>query len=153
MNLVPITDEALWTPARDLTVEERVMHQQTFAEMRELMFRLRGVGLSFPQIGLSLRAFISGYEHWPVVINPSWKPVGKDHVSKLEGCLSKPGWHTYVRRPEQIYAEWQDVDGFRKTRFLDGVESRVFQHEGDHLAGLPIFPKPSGKSRGSVTIL
>ncbi len=146
MNLVPTDHEALWTPAHQLTDADRVMHQQTFEAMRELMVKLRGVGLSFPQIGLSLRAFVSGYEHWPVVINPTWKAVGLAHVSKLEGSLSKPGWHTYVRRAESIYAQWHDADGFRKTRLLDGIEARVFQHLCSYIDGLPIFPKPSGKT-------
>ena len=147
MNLIPPHADLLWQPALPMTNDDRVMHQQTFKEMHELNVKLNGAGIAFPQVGLGLTAFVSRYEAWPTVVNPEFRIVGSDHVSRLEGCLSMPGWHTYVRRPAKIYAEWEDVDGFRKTALLEGIEARVFQHLHDLLNGRPIFPRPKAPAK------
>jgi peptide deformylase len=146
MKLVPISDPVLWIPARQMTRDDREMHANTFKQLQEFMGQLRGAGIALPQIGLGLRAFVSKFDAWPVVINPTWKQVGAGFISKPEGSLSKLGWNTYVRRPDKVYAYWHDVDGFNKSQLLDGIDARVFLHLCDYLDGRPIFPRPSEKS-------
>lgn len=143
MNFIPPHSDLLWTPAARMSAEDRVMHLHTFKELHELNMQVNGAGIAFPQVGLHMAAFISRYEGWPVCVNPEFRIVGKNYSSRLEGCLNRPGWHTYVRRPEKVYAQWDDIDGFQKTALLEGIESRVFQHLCDLLKGQPIFPRPA----------
>ena len=142
MNLVPIDSEFLWRPAAPLTPEDIKMHHLTFKEMQEMLPALHGVALAFPQVGIDGQAFVTSYGDFRVVINPTWKQHGTDFVSKLEGCLSRPGWHTFIRRPLEIDARWTDEHGAEKASRLFGMEARVFQHEADHLNGVCVFPRP-----------
>jgi peptide deformylase len=147
MNFIPAHSDLLWSPAVRMSNDDRVMHQQTFKKLHDLNIKVGGAGIAFPQVGLHMAAFISRYEGWPVCVNPEFRIVGSDRISRLEGCLSRPGWHTYVSRPAKVYAMWDDVDGFSKTKLLDGIEARVFQHLCDLLKGQPIFPRPSPPKR------
>jgi peptide deformylase len=52
-----------------------------------------------------------------------------------EGCLSLPGLRMDVRRPERIVVEAWALDGTPIRLDLDGLLSRVVQHEFDHLEG------------------
>lgn len=141
-QLVPPDHPALWTPAPELTGEDRVNHQHTMELMREAVQKVHAAGMAATQLGLSLRLFISSNEQFPVVINPTWKPVGSDHISKPERCLSRLDFCTYVRRPAKIYAIWDDADGHRKSAMLESMDARVFLHLCDLLDGRPIFPRP-----------
>lgn len=149
MNLVPSTDALLFTAAEELTTEDIQWFAETFNEMRCVMLEHSGIGLAMPQVGIGKRAFVTGYEDFPVVINPEFIPMANcPYISRLEGCLSKPGWHTYVRRPAEIHAKWTDAKGHRKGQQLWGIEARVFMHLCDILNGKPIFPRE--KSRPPV---
>ena len=52
-----------------------------------------------------------------------------------EGCLTYPGLWLKVNRPTSIKAEWEDSKGTKGEYALSGLESRVFQHEYDHMEG------------------
>lgn len=146
MNLVAASDPVLWTPAAPLTAEDRAMHQETFKELTALMNELSLVGLSLPQVGLGFRGFVTRYPNFPIVTNPRWHPVaGNGYTSRLEGSASKPGWHTFVRRPDAIHAFWYTETGEAKESLIDGIESRVFQHECDHLSGICVFARPAAR--------
>lgn len=141
-QLVPPDHPALWTRAAELTRQDRENHQHTIGLMREAVAKVGAAGLAAPQLGLSLRMFVTKYEAFPVVINPTYRKVGLDHISKPERCLSLNSFTTYVRRPAKIYAEWEDTDGFRKTALLESMDARVFLHLYDLVEGRPIFPRP-----------
>lgn len=136
------SDPILWTPSRPMSEEDIRTHAGTFPLLAELMREKRGVGLSAVQVGLPLAFFVTGYEAFPVCCNPHFSESLTGYVSKLEGCLSKPGWHTYVRRAAEINTSWMDAKGEMQSAILSGIEARVFQHLYDLCAGKPIFPRP-----------
>ena len=53
-----------------------------------------------------------------------------------EGCLTYPGLFVKIYRPEWIVAEWEDENReLHKENFTE-LNSRVFQHEYDHMEGI-----------------
>ncbi|MEU6290967.1 peptide deformylase [Streptomyces sp. NPDC046988] len=119
--------------------------------MRETMEGIDGaVGLAAPQIGLSVglavlatpEAFADalirrGQQPVPftVLINPSYRAVGRRRVGGYEGCLSVPGWQAVVARPDRIRLHRQDETGRRLVEEYTGIGARIVQHETDHLGG------------------
>ena len=67
-------------------------------------------------------------------------------VTDVEGCLSFRGTFVKVERPKTVEIQYETTQG--KTRFakLDGMESKCFQHELDHLEGIT-FNKRVSKLR------
>ena len=60
----------------------------------------------------------------------------EEKVIDVEGCLSFKDIFVKVERPKVIEVQYETTKG--KTRFarLDGMESKCFQHEHDHLEGV-----------------
>lgn len=136
---------ALWTPARAFTAEDREMHAKTTIHaMLKAVLEVGAAGLAMPQVGLSLRCFVTnGHGSLPpVVINPSWTQVGEDFISKPEKCLSRLDYSTYMRRPARIQATWEDANGVAQTALLESMDARIFLHLFDLLEGRPIYPRP-----------
>lgn len=108
------------------------------AGMRELMKAKRGLGLAAPQVGISLRFFITSFGRFRVVVNP--RIIGRTGslISKPEGCLTWPGRTAFVARRNMILAEWDGPNGKLTAQFA-GLEARCFQHETDPLDGICIF--------------
>ena len=52
-----------------------------------------------------------------------------------EGCLSVPGLSWNIVRPKMIHLIGFDLDGNELSIEADELESRLFQHEMDHLDG------------------
>jgi len=52
-----------------------------------------------------------------------------------EGCLTWPGLWLKVPRSEGIRCLYYDVDGELVQVEMHGLESRIFQHEYDHMEG------------------
>lgn len=105
----------------------------------------KGVGLSAPQIAKSSRVFIAriGGKIIPFV-NPQItfrsKETIKDKMPQdkrlLEGCLSVPGYWSFVNRSYKIKIEYQNEKGKKQTLQLEGKEAVYVQHEFDHLEGI-----------------
>lgn len=134
MKLVPPTDPILRQIAEPVDG-----YQLRIPEMRKLMRKLDGLGLSAPQVGISLRFFVSRIKGIPVAINPRLAVRSPKTVSKLEGCLTWPGRTRFKRRYERVIAHWTDRSGKLKAKRLEGLDARVFQHELDHLDGIVLF--------------
>lgn len=107
------------------------------------MHKANGIGLAAPQVGIDLAltvidiSMIEGEEdNKPLLlINPK---IADSHGNVIieEGCLSIPTVRADVERPEEIFIEYHDLDLNPQTIELDGVMSRVAQHEIDHLNGV-----------------
>lgn len=103
-----------------------------------------GVGLSFPQIGLNLRGFVTFLDRKmriylnPVVLDMSEEKTlgGSKERPTLEGCLSIPHLYGPVWRPKKIKIEAQDEFGNRFGKTLTSFPARLFMHELDHLEGI-----------------
>jgi len=107
--------------------------------MLELMFLARGVGLAGPQVGLTLRLFVSSPSFDPadgrVYVNP--RIIFADGKQECdEGCLSLPGVSCKIKRYAAVTVEAQDADGRRFEESGAELHARIYQHEIDHLDGV-----------------
>ena len=120
-------------------------------DMFLVMEREDGAGLAAPQVGESLRIFVTGADGRGVprkaYINPVLVEVGGDFESVDEGCLSLPEIRGSVRRPTTVTIRALDVDGTEFTETSSEFAARVWQHEFDHLEGVLIIDKMSPLDR------
>ena len=111
-------------------------------DMNKLMVDARGMGLAANQIGITKRFFMIGHPSFdkikkPVIIwNPSIVRESEEKTVDEEGCLSFLGVFVKVLRPEKVTVQWQNIKGETLMQHLDGMESKCFQHELDHLNGI-----------------
>lgn len=110
-------------------------------EMIEFMLKNNGIGLAANQINLTKNVFVMGSKNIsgfdPVAIfNPKILECGNEAELFKEGCLSYPDLWLSIKRPKKILVEYQDSKSNTHTAELDGLISRVFQHEFDHLNGV-----------------
>jgi len=68
--------------------------------------------------------------------NPNVVGVSKEEVAIEEGCLSFPGFFLTLRRPKEVFIEWQDEKGEMKSGKFQGIGARVVLHEYDHMEGI-----------------
>lgn len=106
-------------------------------EMFEAMKRERGLGLAAPQVGKSLRLFVTDVEGDKprVFANPEIVQTSQKEVDYEEGCLSFPGLYENVRRPESVRVQAYGLNGRPFTIEVDDLLARVILHEYDHLEG------------------
>ncbi|MFT4198705.1 MAG: peptide deformylase [Pseudoxanthomonas sp.] len=119
-------------------------------DMFETMDGADGVGLAAPQIALSRRLIVFGFdssERYPdappvprtALVNPVIERLSDEIEDGWEGCLSIPGLRAVIPRFKRIrYSGW-DVHGKRIEREAEGFHARVVQHEVDHLDGI-LYP-------------
>ena len=111
--------------------------------MIETMRKNNGVGLAAPQVGISKKVLICEFEgdkesdlpSFPltVICNPKITFVSKNKRNMVEGCLSFPGLELLIKRPEKVIIEGQDRYGKNIKIDAKDLQSRVLQHETDHL--------------------
>lgn len=106
--------------------------------MKETMVFENGIGLAAPQVGVNLRVIVIRMLDSPIqeMINPTIKYASEKRVSFEEGCLSIRGHYVDILRPKVIKVKFQNIQGKYKNWTLKGLESRVVQHEVDHLDGV-----------------
>jgi len=124
----------------------------------EILFRVleefEGIGLSGVQIGIMKRLFVIDTTNWanenheiPAIKKAYANPVvlaKSDNLTSFgEGCLSIPGIHEFVDRPESIIVKYCNTMFDNVEEKLEGIEARIFQHEYDHLDGILFIDKLS----------
>jgi peptide deformylase len=126
------------------------------AEMLELMYAHKGVGLAANQVDLPYRLFVTNPEGDPeireaevVFINPVLRG-GKGSEEAEEGCLSIPDVYAPVRRSETIKVEAYNLRGEPIEAELDGLFARIVQHETDHLDGALFIDRLTATTRASL---
>ncbi len=121
-------------------------------EYVNLMLNEKGMGLAANQVGITKRFFAIGHETFDtfkkhaIIWNPKVINFSKEKVIDLEGCLSFKGIWLRVERPKTVEVEYETTQGTKQTARLDGMESKCFQHECDHLDGIT-FNKRVSKLR------
>ena len=104
------------------------------------MFHYEGIGLSANQIGIWERAFamVRDLENNEVMVcfNPRIIKSYSEEVEMEEGCLSYPELFLKIKRPDKIVVKYEDEDKKTHKMKLQGLASRVFQHEYDHMEGI-----------------
>ncbi|RPG57944.1 MAG: peptide deformylase [Flavobacteriales bacterium TMED191] len=112
--------------------------------MFETMENASGIGLSAPQVGLSIQLFVIDLVPYSledssvpaireVFINPTIIEEFGVLSTHNEGCLSIPDIRSDVERKSSIKVKYFDQNFNKKNMTLDGLFARVFQHEYDHL--------------------
>ena len=104
------------------------------------MIHHEGIGISANQIGIWERAFamVRDIENNEVMVcfNPRIIKSYSEEVEMEEGCLSYPELFLKIKRPDKIIVKYEDEDKKTHKIKLQGLASRVFQHEYDHMEGI-----------------
>ncbi len=115
--------------------------------MLQAMYRVPGLGLAAPQIGVQKQIFVYDIDDTPVtLVNPRIVESSGEWVFD-EGCLSIPGVFVELVRPKQVLLEAVDLDGNEISIEADELLARLFQHELDHLNGVLMFERMSQEQR------
>jgi peptide deformylase len=125
------------------------------AEMFELMYEHKGVGLAANQVDLPYKIFIINLENDPqkapeyVFLNPVIsRRTGTAEAE--EGCLSFPEIYAPVKRSEKVVISAYDLNGQEINYQLDGLFARAVQHEFDHLEGILFIDRLSLPARMNI---
>ena len=121
-------------------------------DMIKLMQDERGLGLAANQIGITKRFFAIGHSSFDtfqkhaIIWNPQVINFSEEKVIDVEGCLSFKDVFVKVERPKVIEVQYETTQGKTEFANLNGMESKCFQHELDHLDGIT-FNKRVSKLR------
>ena len=132
--IAPFTDEML----KDEGFENR---KELADAMFDTMQKSGGIGLTCNQVGLPFNMFVLG-DHIGLenglkmaCFNPMIISTGVEEVAMKEGCLTFPFVFLTITRPRKCVVKYEDENGDLKEGSLDGMISRIFQHEYDHILG------------------
>lgn len=114
-------------------------------DMVETMHEAKGVGLAAPQIGVNKRVFVIdiGDDKVRKVINPEFIEMSEEVEQNEEGCLSVPGIYKGVKRSVKVKIKYLNENGEEVVEEAEGLLSRAFQHEYDHLDAVLFVDKIS----------
>jgi len=143
-------DPLLYRRAKPVDISAGFDLDSLIGDMFDTMAALNGAGLAAPQIGVSKRVVVFGFQSNPrypeaasvsktVLVNPEIEPLTDRIEEGWEGCLSVPGMRGLVPRYTRIRYRGHDQKGERIDRTVDGFHARVVQHECDHLDGI-LYP-------------
>ena len=146
LNLIPPNDPRVLTAIApfndDMLKEEGFKDRKELSEkMFDAMKKYGGIGLSSNQVGLPFNMFVLG-DHLQLenglkmtCFNPMIVNSSEETVVMKEGCLTFPFVFLSITRPRKVTVKYEDENGDLKEGHLDGMISRVFQHEYDHMLG------------------
>ena len=124
-----------------LALEGYKDREELSKDMFEFMISSGGIGLTANQVGLPYNMFVVG-DHLqiengikmacfnPVIINSS-----EETVVMREGCLTFPFVFLSITRPRKVTLKYEDENCDLQEASLDGMISRIVQHEYDHILG------------------
>ena len=146
LKLIPPTDPrvqcAIAPFNNDMLKDEGFKDRKELSEtMFDTMKKYGGIGLSANQVGLPFNMFVLG-DHPEVekglkmtCFNPIIISSSVEEETMKEGCLTFPFVFLNITRPRKVVVKYEDENGDLKEGSLDGMISRVFQHEYDHMLG------------------
>ena len=146
LKLIPPNDprvnNAIAPFVDDMLKDEEIKDRQELSDaMFEAMSKYGGIGLSANQVGLPFNMFVIG-GHLSIekglkmtCFNPMIVSTGEEEIMMKEGCLTFPFIFLDIKRPRKIVAKYTDEKGDLQEAHLDGMMSRIFQHEYDHMLG------------------
>jgi len=134
------------------------------SDMATTMYMTGGMGLSAIQVGVPLRVFICDItamggqvprgmpqNQLLVAVNPSVAiPEDAKTTKHMEGCLSFPGVHEVVERPDDVILRARDRKGNVYTLSTGGAQGRVILHEMDHLDGKTFLDRMKPLARANA---
>ncbi len=146
LKLIPPSDPRVQSAVapfnNDMLKDEGYKDRKELSEaMFDTMKKYGGIGLSANQVGLPFNMFVLG-DHPDLekglkmtCFNPMIISASADQVMMKEGCLTFPFVFLNISRPRKVTVKYEDENGDLKEGHLDGMISRVFQHEYDHMLG------------------
>ena len=152
LKLIPPTDPRVQSAIApfndDMLKDEDVKNRQELSDaMFETMKKYGGIGLSANQVGLPFNMFVLG-DHPEVekglkmtCFNPIIISSSVEEETMKEGCLTFPFVFLNITRPRKVVVKYEDENGDLKEGQLDGMFSRIFQHEMDHMLGINFTDK------------
>lgn len=146
LQLIPPSDPRVKSAIAPFT--DDMLKEHDFKDRKELsdcmfktMLRYGGIGLSANQVGLPFNMFVLG-DHLSLenglkmtCFNPMIVSTSKETVLMKEGCLTYPFLFLSITRPRKCVVKYTDENGDLKEGSLDGMISRIFQHEYEHMLG------------------
>ncbi len=148
MKIVSVPLPVLTVPAQTVTKFDGKL-TQLIADMKKTLIETRnpkGVGLAAPQVGLSLRVFVTRPTEKSDIrafVNPDIIKTSEtvtdgvpERSNKLEGCLSIPNVWGKVKRLTQLTLKYQDEHGTEHIEDFSGFLATIIQHETDHTNGI-----------------
>ena len=154
LKLIPPTDprvnNAIAPFVDDMLKDEDIKDRQELSDaMFEAMSKYGGIGLSANQVGLPFNVFVIGGH--PSIekglkmtcFNPMIVSASEELVRMKEGCLTFPFIFLDIERPRKVVVKYTDNKGDLQEAHLDGMMSRIFQHEYDHMLGRNFTEKVS----------
>ena len=154
IKLIPPTDprvnNAIAPFVDDMLKDEDIKDRQELSDaMFEAMSKYGGIGLSANQVGLPFNMFVIGGH--PSIekglkmtcFNPMIVSASEELVRMKEGCLTFPFIFLDIERPRKVVVKYTDNKGDLQEAHLDGMMSRIFQHEYDHMLGRNFTEKVS----------
>ena len=154
MKLLPPTDprvQSAIAPFNDVMLKEFGFkdRKELVDDMFSVMKKYGGIGLTANQVGLPFNMFVLG--DVPQIenglkmacFNPMIMSVGEEEVMMKEGCLTYPWIFLSIKRPRKCVGKYVDENGVVKEATMDGMVSRIYQHEYEHTLGRVFLEKVS----------
>ena len=145
-KLLPPNDERVLSSIVPFDMEEfkkqeKIGITEFCNNMFETMKNYGGIGLSANQVGKPYRLYVMGDnlqinkgQKW-VCINPEITNVSKDTIRYKEGCLTFPFLFLDIERPQKVKVRYLNEQLETVEEEFDGIVSRCYQHELDHMYG------------------
>lgn len=127
--------------------------KETVEKMWQVLEKVKGAGLSGPQVGLSKNIIIvnTGKIGEKITLfNPEITWESEDFKPNKEGCLSLPGVLSEIWRPDKIEVKGMGLNGKEVKLKARGIFAKAIQHEIDHLNGILMFDYSPSEDRRAV---
>lgn len=153
LEIVTMGDPVLERPAERVAAFDEELGAFV-SGMFDAMVKGRGIGLAAPQVGRSLRIFVTGVEgdRQRVFVNPEIVRTSTEEVDLEEGCLSIPGLYCRIKRPASVRVQAFGETGRPFVVDAEGLLARVILHEYDHIEGRLFVDRlnPARKQRALI---
>lgn len=141
---IPFPDPRLRRRADEIVeVDDRI--RALWDEMLDIMYRMPGLGLAAPQIGVGLRVAVvdcSTSHDQPVrLANPVIVSTSELTRKGPEASPNLPGFVEEVVRPLRTEVRYLDDTGAEVTREFANIWSTSVNHQIDHLNGKMFFDR------------
>ena len=138
LPVVKFPEKVLMTRAKEVAAITDA-DRKLVKDMIETMYAEEGVGLAANQVGVLRRIFVATPDQVKgkelVCFNPEiMKREGA--IKEFEGCLSIPEFYEPVQRAKKVWVRAMTLEGKIVELVGEGLLSRIFQHEIDHLNGI-----------------
>ena len=146
LKLIPPSDHRVQSAIAPFS--DDMLKEEGFKDRKELtdsmfatMKKYGGIGLTCNQVGLPFNMFVAG-GHPSIeggkaiaMYNPMIISSSVEDLMMKEGCLTYPFLFLNIKRPRKCVFKYEDSEGNLQEAHLDGMMSRICQHEYDHILG------------------